>query len=130
VAPFDVAARLRDRAACSLLNVATGECSVYEVRPLACRKHHSLDEEACRAGLDDPDSDPHLPFNEALRGLHEMVDFALQTALARKGLDSGAVELTAALHRVLTQPDAINEWAKYGWSLVEPTFRRAAASLG
>jgi Fe-S-cluster containining protein len=45
----DPAARLRAAIPCAFLDGATGACSVYEDRPLACRAYRSRDAGWCRS---------------------------------------------------------------------------------
>lgn len=41
---------------CALLDLNKSTCSVYESRPRACRRWHSLDADACKSGFETPGS--------------------------------------------------------------------------
>lgn len=88
---------------CPLLE--DGLCSVYEVRPLACRGVHSLDEQACKDKLNDRQRRaayergelPGHSFVEPVRAVHA-ISAGLQLGLYEVfGLDLRPLELTAAL---------------------------------
>lgn len=93
---------------CPLLS-ADGACSVYTVRPTACRALLSKDLPSCLRTFVDRTGDtvPAYGAAFALRARHQA---ALRAALAVAGLSPHAWELTAALHRALTIPDAEERW--------------------
>lgn len=89
-------------------------CSVYEVRPLACRGVHSLDEQACRSKLHDKEQRaayergelPGHSFVEPVRAVHA-ISAGLQLGLHEGlGLDMRPLDLTAALQLLLSEFDA------------------------
>ena len=95
--------------ACPLLD--NGLCSVYEVRPLACRGAHSTDEQACRSKLHDREQRaayergelPGHSFVEPVRAVHA-ISAGLQLGLHEGlGLDMRPLDLTAALHVLLSE---------------------------
>ncbi|AUX44643.1 uncharacterized protein SOCE26_061090 [Sorangium cellulosum] len=43
---LDAARRWREQTPCFFLNAETAACSIYPVRPLVCRLHNSVDQEA------------------------------------------------------------------------------------
>jgi len=86
-----------------------GQCSIYEVRPLACRGMNSLDAEECKTRLRDPDARAAFlargsggrSFMEPIRAFHA-VSAGLQLSLSELyGLDMRPLELTAALDLLL-----------------------------
>ncbi len=80
-------AYLRSGSPCPFLHPRHGTCTVYEVRPLACRMHFSLDApERCDLGRDDLD-DPRTP---NLAPPEPLVD-AMRRIDARLGLSVSAV---------------------------------------
>jgi len=89
-------------------------CSVYEVRPLACRGVHSLDEQACKTKLHDRERRaayergelPGHSFVEPVRAVHA-ISAGLQLGLHEGlGLDMRPLDLTAALHLLLSESAA------------------------
>jgi len=89
-------------------------CSVYEVRPLACRGVHSLDEQACKSKLHDRERRaayergelPGHSFVEPVRAVHA-ISAGLQLGLHEGlGLDLRPLDLTAALHVLLSEAAA------------------------
>lgn len=92
---------------CPLLE--DGLCSIYEVRPLACRGVHSLDEQACSSRLHDRERRaayergelPGHSFVEPVRAVHA-VSAGLQLGLHEGfGMDMRPLDLTAALFLLL-----------------------------
>ena len=108
---------------CPLLE--NGLCSVYEVRPLACRGVHSLDEQACNSKLHDRERRaayergelPGHSFVEPVRAVHA-ISAGLQLGLHEGlGLDMRPLDLTAALQLLLSEaaaepnaPDRAQHW--------------------
>ncbi len=97
----------------------SGHCSVYEVRPLACRGMNSLDADDCADRLRDPEARATFlakgfggrSFMEPIRGFHA-VSAGLQLALTELyHLDMRPLDLTAAMHLLLSGSDALpDEW--------------------
>jgi len=98
--------RLQRRLACPLL---VGQlCSIYAVRPLACRSFFSLSLAACQDVFDGTDEDVPTPRDAmVLRGVHDRCFWA---ALRASGLGHEAVELNHALHIALSHDDAFAAW--------------------
>ena len=102
---------------CPFLN--RGQCSIYEVRPLACRGMNSLDSEDCKRRLRDPDARAEFlasgsggrSFMEPIRAFHA-VSAGLQLSLSQLyGLDMRPLELTLALDLLLNGPDSsVADW--------------------
>jgi Fe-S-cluster containining protein len=98
--------RLERRLACPLL--VDHLCSIYGVRPLACRSFFSLSLAACQAVFDGTDEDVPTPRDAmVLRGVHDRCFWA---ALRASGLGHEAVELNHALHIALAHDDACAAW--------------------
>jgi Fe-S-cluster containining protein len=94
--------------------LARGRCSIYEVRPLACRGMNSLDALECETRLRDPDARAAFlergsggrSFMEPIRAFHA-ISAGLQLALAELyGLDMRPLELTRALDLLLNGPES------------------------
>ena len=95
---------------CPLL-AEDGRCSVYEVRPLSCRRHHSLDFAACQFTYDHPD-DLEFP------GAHDVELFRTLTAALRRtgeiyaeyAFDITIYELGTALAEALEDAASWTRW--------------------
>jgi len=98
--------RLERRLACPLL--VDGLCSVYPVRPLACRSFFSFSLQACQKVFDLEGEDIPVPRNAmVLRGVH---DRCLWAALKAQGLPHQTYELSHALSLMLQHDDAEEAW--------------------
>jgi putative zinc- or iron-chelating protein len=105
------AERLSPRLPCPFLEQE--RCSIYQVRPLACRGANSLDATACERTLRDPDARAEflagtlsVPcFLEPIRAFHA-VTAGMQLALDElHGLQVLPLELTAAMRIMVDQPE-------------------------
>jgi len=113
------AARFSPDHPCPFLNC--GRCSIYEVRPLACRGMNSLDAEECKTRLRDPDARAAFlasgsggrSFMEPIRAFHA-VSAGLQLSLSELyGLDMRPLELTLALDLLLNGSESTAaEWLR------------------
>ena len=104
---FSADAKVEARIPCAMLS-EHGACQVYPARPLACRGYNSLDSESCRRSLDD---DLELvPSNEALARECAAVSLGLLAAIGDAGFAADLLELTAALHIVLSEPSPVQRW--------------------
>ena len=92
-----------------------GRCSIYEVRPLACRGMNSLDAGECETRLRDPDARAAFlatnegghSFMEPIRAFHA-VSAGLQVGLSELyNLDMRALDLTAAMDLLLNGDESI-----------------------
>jgi Fe-S-cluster containining protein len=93
----------------------SGACSIYEVRPLACRGMNSRDAEGCAANLRDPDARAAFltnaqggySFAEPIRA-SLAISAGLQISLSELySLDMQPLELTAAIHILLGGSEAL-----------------------
>jgi len=92
---------------CPLLRNRT--CSVYPVRPLMCRAMHGLDRERCAAEL----RTGSLAGSQYYAHRHEIaasVSAGLREGCRVAGLQSGAFNLTRALHDFFTQENPVERW--------------------
>ncbi len=96
---------------CALL--VEGECSVYEVRPSMCRKHHSVDVEQCRLTFENPHDLAIPPVG------HQLLIQATRTAvlgfrdgMEKAGLDSTLYELNSAVLAALQNRECGKKWRK------------------
>jgi Fe-S-cluster containining protein len=98
-----------------------GRCSIYEVRPLACRGMNSLDAEECKTRLRDPEARAAFlahgsggrSYLEPIRAFHA-ISAGLQLGLSELyGLDMQPLELTLALDLLLNGPQSSSaEWLR------------------
>lgn len=88
--------------------IAQGACTIYQVRPLACRGHASYSRRACAdaaAGRVD-----QVPFSGPHRLVRSFVQSALQAVLRDHQLAFGAYELNQALVMALQNNDMADQW--------------------
>ncbi|MRR56613.1 MAG: hypothetical protein EG824_00120 [Deltaproteobacteria bacterium] len=94
---------------CALLG-DDGKCIAYALRPLACRKHHSVDGISCKVTFDDTAS----PMNNTLVGEREAVATGYVVALtmgARStGVDTMQYEMNGALSEALSNAACLKRW--------------------
>ena len=79
-------------------------CSIYEVRPLACRKCVSLDAERCRQMSET------VPSNEAMYYKTEAITLGMMAAYARIKRPSAPHELVSSVLRAMNDPSAEQRW--------------------
>lgn len=95
--------------ACPLLR--EGRCSVYAVRPLACRRQHSLSLAACQFTFDHP-TDLSAP-SDHHGELHAALSEAMRERAAHYaelGYDVTIYELGTALEEALSDPESWESW--------------------
>lgn len=107
VALLDLDGRARAKIPCPLLDTETGSCTVYDVRPVACRAYHSGNVDVCKKAHDEGDANPILPINPALFHVAHAYAFGMMTGCASEGLDVGPYDLAAALPTALA--DALDD---------------------
>jgi len=121
VAGLTEAERQAARQPCALLDHA-GCCSVYAVRPAACRRYLSVSVEACEAIWNEeaPAEEPEHPViaesgRHAAGGVHN--------AFLAAGYDGYSYDLMAALAEALDDPEC-----EARWRLKQPAFSERARS--
>jgi len=112
----------------------SGQCSIYEVRPLACRGMNSLDAGECARRLREPEARATFlaegrgghSFMEPIRAFHA-ISAGLQLGLSEIfHLDMRPLELTAAMHLLLDGPETIGS----DWLHGERSFESARSADG
>jgi hypothetical protein len=93
---------------CPLL--AGGRCSVYEVRPMACRVWHSKDVEGCRLAFEEPTASHRTPVNSLAMLVGNAVKHGLVVALRSQRLDGRSLELVRGLKIALEDPTLLDTW--------------------
>jgi Fe-S-cluster containining protein len=89
--------RLANRAPCPFL--VEGSCSIYAVRPFACRRQVSIDASLCEKALDGGDA--NFPFIKSVGQHGANVRVATAAAAKACGIDYTAYELTSAMRKFL-----------------------------
>lgn len=102
-------AALRAEFPCPLL--ADGLCSVYEVRPLMCRAMHSLQAEACRQELADPNLNL-VTFYDHRHVVSVSLSQGLIDACRALGYQSGPVNLVRVLGENLAPENLVDRWLR------------------
>lgn len=103
---LDSDARLERRLACPML--AVDLCSIYAVRPIACRGFFSLSLDACKDVFAGRGEDiPAWRMAMVLRGIH---DRCMAAAIKAENLDHRPMEMTQALTAAFAVPDAQARW--------------------
>jgi Fe-S-cluster containining protein len=92
------------RVMCPLLD-ADGACSVYPVRPIACRSYASFDRAACERDWKSPEDGVEVMYSTTLREMGKELAPQIQQAQSRVGIVQGGYELIKALHVAFATPD-------------------------
>lgn len=92
----------RQRKFCPFL--VEGACSIYESRPMACRKMVSLDVERCKQMGETVPGDPEMSYKS------EAIMKGSQKAYARLKLPNEMHEMIASVLLALTDPTAEERW--------------------
>jgi Fe-S-cluster containining protein len=98
-----------DRTPCPLL--VDNRCQAYPVRPLTCRGFTSSDADACERWVTSTRS-PSIPAHLPSQRLTTMALDGLRAGLVEAGLSGEHLDLIAALHVILSQPAAVQDWLK------------------
>ncbi len=110
---------------CPLLDVATGRCGVYEVRPLVCRAYNSCDVGVCKTAFDEALVHWEMPVDLVQLSASRNVRSGLLAGVFAAGLDPGPYELACGLAVALTVDDAAERWLAG-----EPLFAAAETAIG
>jgi hypothetical protein len=87
----------------------SGECGIYDVRPLACRRHCCLDAKECESAVRQPKHKLPVQQHAAANAAGVMSAIALAAALEDVGLDFRTFELATAV-AVGLQKHATESW--------------------
>ena len=110
---------------CPLLQ--NNRCSVYAVRPQACRRHHSQDFATCQFTYDHP-TDLESPAAHD-RDLYRALTGAMQQNIdvySDLGFDHTIYELGTALHEALNDPESWHRWRDHGQAFLRASVTPAA----
>lgn len=84
------------------------KCSVYPVRPIACRVYHSLNLSECEVALDDEDRS--VTIRSDIAGLSRGIFAGLTEGLRTVGLQTRLLELIAGLRIAMDEPGLAERW--------------------
>lgn len=107
---LDLDARAKAHVPCPLLDVATGKCGAYDVRPVPCRAYHSGDVAVCKKAFDAGEANPVVPINPVLFHVAHAYGFGMMTGCASDGLDVGPYDLAATLPAALAGENLARRW--------------------
>lgn len=109
VLPLTAAEHASTNITCPMLE--SGACSIYEVRPQSCRRHHSQDVAACQYTYDHPEdlTTPAAHHRELYRSLTAAMQQNID-AYSEAGYDFTVYELGTALHEALGAPSSFEHW--------------------
>jgi hypothetical protein len=99
------------RASCAFLGEG-GACSVYEVRPLACRGWTSLDVSACERSYATGEASGPVPTDPGRMSAARAVSAGVWTGAADVGLDGRPVGFVRAVRAALEDGDWIERWSR------------------
>ncbi|HEY1174045.1 MAG TPA: YkgJ family cysteine cluster protein [Verrucomicrobiae bacterium] len=109
IAPLTRAQHETTNVVCPLL--VDSVCSVYPVRPFACRGHHSNDLSACQYSYDHPEDDTFPGARNAdYFALWETMTVYGNAAFKEAGFDSCVYEFGSALLAALRNPASARRW--------------------
>lgn len=107
ITPLSLADHADARIPCALLR--DGQCTVYEARPIRCRRWNSVDSAACEAGFHDARA-PIVPVDSYAFEAGGDVQAGLHAGTTQLGLDGTRYELHSAVWRALEVADAADSW--------------------
>jgi Fe-S-cluster containining protein len=100
----------RAKIPCPLLDGATSCCTIYEVRPGACRACNSLSLPKCLELYESGSDDVAVPANGVQQTSILAVGIGLAAACRLHGLEWESVSLTHGLAAILDRDDAAERW--------------------
>ncbi len=104
-----------------------GRCSVYEMRPHSCRRHHSKDFAACQFTFDHP-TDLEFPGAHD-RELFQRLSQAMKSGVeiyAQSDFDCTIYELGTALHESLLDSSSWRRWQNHEQAFLTASITPAA----
>lgn len=94
---------------CPLLT-DSGRCSVYEVRPTACRQHHALNRVSCEVTFHDTASTMQNLMSPFYKAVSDGFVASAASATANIGADTARYELNAALLEAINNKASFKRW--------------------
>ncbi len=111
---------IRAEVPCPLLDLESGMCRAYSMRPHACRQYASFQRSACEKALGDPDA--AVPTDFLSQTVYSRVMMGVVVALHKLGMDYHTLDLVSALRIALTEPEPAGRWFT-GEGLFAPAWR-------
>ncbi|WP_454727875.1 MULTISPECIES: YkgJ family cysteine cluster protein [Cupriavidus] len=105
------------------------QCSVYAVRPSACRGHHALDAGVCERTFVDPASTELNQLDGSRQAVHEGYKSTILFGQYHGGQDATAYEMHGAVQAALNNPAAFQRWKKGKVAFPEVGDRKSVAQL-
>ncbi len=100
---------MKTNIACAFLT-KENTCGVYDVRPSACRKHHSYDFTPCKTTFDDPSATDNCPQSMERLAVAEGMTLAAVRAQEQAGFDALRYEMSGAVWEALTNRSSAKRW--------------------
>lgn len=101
------------RRPCVFLEGPGQRCTIYAVRPLACRGHASFDRQACADAHEAPADAARaakIPIDEALRAEKDKIKTTLGVTMIEARRDPLDYELTSLLRALFADPEIAQRW--------------------
>ncbi|MFK4705996.1 Fe-S-cluster containining protein [Roseateles asaccharophilus] len=85
-------------------------CGIYPIRPMACRRHHSLNLDSCIKAYESPTAGIQNEMSILAIAASDAFMASTVLALEANGMDHSRFEMNAAVLEALTNPAAIKRW--------------------
>jgi len=109
---LDADTRWREQTACAFLEDSSGQCLIYEVRPLTCRAHTSMSLGDCQVAAEDAERRTPVTRHPAPEAIFGLAKSAITVACDEARLDARSFELASAVSVALNEPEAAERWAR------------------
>ena len=97
---------------CFFLDEETGECGIYDFRPMRCRGHTSLDAAVCERACKTPDDASNIPTDGMIQQISSIFTLGQDQAFRELGYDGESYELVSAVAVAANSPDVALRWMK------------------
>lgn len=118
IAPLSYSEHMRTNIECCFL--VDGECSIYPVRPVACRSFHATDADNCLLSYQEPDNlsitNSYIPAVSQVTNAYRV---GRSTALSRSGSDRHVYEFQTAVNDVFSSDGTAKRFNKGKRSLIK-----------
>ena len=106
---MDMDRRDRIRPDCPFLEV--GRCSVYEVRPVACRGYSSYDVDSCQEDCDQPGTGVEIPTNDLREQVYGAIREGIAVGSRMASVEHRLLELSRAYAAIASDPTLLTTWS-------------------
>ena len=90
--------------------LASDLCTVYDIRPSACRAYHSYDLGRCIADFEKPEEMLGVPQNPVRLDIDAMLFDAVEQACLELRLENETIEFVTGVRLVLEDPNLVSRW--------------------